>query len=725
VSAPVVADGGDSDALFGRLERWGWEYRDITAQVQPYRQPPALPVLPIAPWAGRTALRQYRSRLPGVARLSWAVVLIGVGTLFLRLGGGMDAALARAVNTEPPASSTRGAPVDTLHALSTLFVVLEAVCNLAALALIGSGIVAVARHVAARRKSTAGLPAGWWTGAALGESRPAGIGRFGWAVVLICLGAVLQWVAGRLAAARTSPLDLNFAGWSIFFYLAAVLLGSSAAVAIAGRGARLQRLERARVAWLTGAVAANERHFRAQAGWLASLQEHREQADQQAATARRWFGIQPSTAHQHVDLFGGTAEGWRAYLLTAGSAVLGCGGRLHVVDLSDDDVSQPLREAARRAGYSCSLVELPAAAGRLDALAGLTPDTVADLLVTTVHGQDREIDHERQLTDARILTDICRILAAPLSIARISAALRVVQRRPDPAAECLSEVECDRLLDTFGETFRRTAESRIAALEAMLHRVSSVGADIGTGEAAPEPDARLQVVAVRRGALGAADALLSHLVAQLLIHRLAAVDQGSRTLVLAGVDILKVPQVERLDQVARRYGIRLVCLYRHLRDDAEKLLGGGDMVVFMRLGNAQEASNAAEFIGREYKFVIHQTSLSDTSGTSSTQNFSEQVSTGKTTSPGFLPNSTNVNRSKSLSTSTGSTDSLADSASRQRVYEFAVEPGDLQSLPPTMFVFIDPARRRGPRARVGECNPLLAGLPVAAECLPAGQSGEH
>jgi hypothetical protein len=46
-------------------------------------------------------------------------------------------------------------------------------------------------------------------------------------------------------------------------------------------------------------------------------------------------------------------------------------------------------------------------------------------------------------------------------------------------------------------------------------------------------------------------------------------------------------------------------MFRHLREDALAMLGGGTPA-FMRLGHHAEAEQAASYIGRQYKFVLSQ-----------------------------------------------------------------------------------------------------------------------
>jgi hypothetical protein len=90
--------------------------------------------------------------------------------------------------------------------------------------------------------------------------------------------------------------------------------------------------------------------------------------------------------------------------------------------------------------------------------------------------------------------------------------------------------------------------------------------------------------------------LLKDLTIQWLIHRVSSQTLPIRSLVIAGADEVSHLHIERLTELCERREIRLVLLFRHLRDSAALAIGNGT-VGFMRLANHQEARQAAEFIG--------------------------------------------------------------------------------------------------------------------------------
>lgn len=200
---------------------------------------------------------------------------------------------------------------------------------------------------------------------------------------------------------------------------------------------------------------------------------------------------------------------------------------------------------------------------------------------------------------------------------------------------------------------------------------------------------------------------------------------------MAGADALRRRHLERLDQLATQRGIRLAYMFRHVRDEATDLLGGGGAAFFMRVGNAKEAGAVAEFIGREHKFVLHQLTrstgenvthtvgenTSETIGDQASESYTKQVFTRfPTQASNSYTSGRNWSRTWGESRSVATGTSTSESPGQQRVYEFAIEPRVLQTLPETAFLFVDSVHEPGPRAKLGDCNPDILSLPnVSAE----------
>jgi hypothetical protein len=191
------------------------------------------------------------------------------------------------------------------------------------------------------------------------------------------------------------------------------------------------------------------------------------------------------------------------------------------------------------------------------------------------------------------------------------------------------------------------------------------------------------------------------------------------SLVLIGADEVHHRAIERLSTLCERRGIRLVLFFAHLRAESLRTIGGGE-VALMRLGNHQEATQAAEFIGRGHKFVLSGITrtlggedthtLADTFGESETRGGSnETIRSGRHIS---RRRGTNWSRTRNWS----QTESVArgtnwsDAESAQRVYEYAVEPRVLQDLPEYAMILVK-GEGRGSVVQAVEVDPAIVTLP--------------
>jgi hypothetical protein len=519
-------------------------------------------------------------------------------------------------------------------------------------------------------------------------------------------------------SAQSPPPNLHFAAWTPFLWLAAVLFSLWAVVA-----AFISR--RALRQWMGEVAVARQDHERAWALWSNREAQERRDEEERELKQPQWFAIR-FDALKHLDVFGGTAEGWTALLTSIGCSLLGAGGDVNLVDLSQDDVAHILLRAARACGYSINELTLPKDSVVTDVFGTMDAAHVADVLSETAHGADLQPDNTQRSMDTRLLTAVCGALDGPLTVGRVCAGLRLLlgqEPAPGTPGALLGEGEYDRIAVLFADSYLQQAASRVAVLESVLHPLAVLGADGAKPQAALyDPHTRLQVVRITDRATALSAEATTQFVLQVLLGDVRGTSDArrpggsQRTIIVAGADDLRGSDVERLTQLGRRRGIRIVLLFRHLRGEAEELLGASDTVFFMRLGNAAEAARAAEYIGREHRFVIHQSSLTTTDGTSESVNVGRSASVGR--SSNTSRHGSGSGRSSTSTTSSGTTTgesySLADSAARQRVYEFAVEPTALQSLPDSVFVFVDPTRPR-PRARLGNCDPRLLGLEITRD----------
>jgi hypothetical protein len=531
----------------------------------------------------------------------------------------------------------------------------------------------------------------------------------------------------------TVLIGLSSPFWSVVFLAAAGFFGYLGLA----RPWLLHRQSAARQRqWMEACVESHGRYRQQLESWAAARQQHERRELERLEASPEWAALRPTGRIHRLDVYGGTASGWEALITSAGASLLGSGVQLTVVDLTQDSVAAELAQLAELRGYGVDVVVLPEQMEDLDPFWGLRPDEVRDVLVEALHGDEPAATHEARSIDGRVLGELCETLSPLLTLGRICAGLRALLRDGRSPSEGDAELAPDeyrRIANLFGETARASMEPRMVALESRLHSLRRLGRWPG-GRPLLSGGGGLRVLALDDRGSDLANDVLTHLLLQVLIHTARErrnPSGGEDALLVAGADVLRRRHLERLDQLARQRGIRLVYMFRHLRDEAVDLLGGGGTAIFMRLGNAREAMNAADFIGREHKFVLHQ--LTRSTGESLTDTFTESVTDTIGTNSSFtrtdlfrillpipITNSYTSGRSnsrawgESRSTATGTTSS--ESPGQQRVYEFAVEPATLQALPDTALLFVDHQRRQGPRARLGDCNPDIVTLPnVSAE----------
>jgi hypothetical protein len=396
--------------------------------------------------------------------------------------------------------------------------------------------------------------------------------------------------------------------------------------------------------------------------------------------------------------------------------------------LTGDQICADLRELCASAQITVDWQTPP---GDCDLLAGLNAEQLVDVLVESVHGDgDRELRGQRA-ADTRILSAVAEALGESVTLARIVDALSVLLRLTSQTPT-LTAMERQHIADElFTREYLATVAVPLQRLEAHLHPLRALATT-------DRPPATLTIMGTVNAGTSARSELLDDLIVAWVTRRVATRPELCRTLVLAGADYLAGRHVERLADICARQGVTLILLWRHLRDTAHQTLGGG-AVALMRLRNADEAGRAADFIGRQHRFVL--SGLTRTLGGSSTQTdgtgTSEAVATS--TSRGFARagridrlidhsqawtrsegSTSGITRSTSTQTATATGTTYSDATSMQRVYEYAVEPAVLQGLPEQALLLVD----HGPHGAVVQaldCNPAIVTLP-SVNMVPASAS---
>ncbi|WP_344240950.1 hypothetical protein [Kribbella hippodromi] len=473
--------------------------------------------------------------------------------------------------------------------------------------------------------------------------------------------------------------------------------------------------------------------------WEQQLNAREQSKAAAVASARLWVPVGPATK-ERVDLYGGTPAGWRAAVLAMGSSLMSAGGRLTVLDLTQDSVAEPLHRLAAEHGAPIRASLVPDEGKSLNLLADLSTEEIGVVVAEGLRAAEPEQSESRGV-DATLVQQVAECLTdGPITFARLQLAFQVLQRQltPEQRGE-LSRAEYATLADLLSESARRSAEPRLFRLAAGVKRLASVSGDTVMDDA----DISLRVVQLSHRESELTASLLRQVLFQITMVRIQRGQlsgRGERIVLIAGADALARPELERFDSICRRNGLRLVLLFAHLRDSAVELLGGGDAVLFMRLGNAKEAEQAATFIGRQHRLVAsqftysHGTNTSTSSSDSTTRGnsastsdsvgvqtsdsrqatfgllFSRRHRSGSKSSGEQYSSSTTGGTSWSESTSSSVSDGTTESTSigYQRTYEYSVEPTVLQGLSPTAFVMVDPLDPASPR--LGDCDPRLGAL---------------
>jgi hypothetical protein len=396
---------------------------------------------------------------------------------------------------------------------------------------------------------------------------------------------------------------------------------------------------------------------------------------------------------RRTDVFGGTLAGWQSLIAVHGASILS-EQPLLVADLSGQYASGQLTGLARQAGVRTAAWLLPGDLDRCGLLTGLSPAQLADALAEAIHAGTPAGARADRAIDVRVLEQLAGALGGVVTPARLWAAAQVALGNSLPPG-LLTDDEAGRIHgELFPEGYKTQIGANLVRLDAFLSELARYA---GPGSPATPFPAYYTCLAVESGARSARAEMLTALTIQWLTVQVAGSNASAPAVVIAGADEISRPHLERLADACERRGVPLTLLFRHLRDDAVGMIGGG-ATAFMRLGNHAEAEQAASFLGRHHRFVLSQftatnggnqtSTRSDTytygstesRGLASTRGWAEDH-LGARTASGGRTGSRDFSRSQSWSTSLSRADGTnwSDAASVQRVYEYAVEPAVLQN----------------------------------------------
>jgi hypothetical protein len=499
--------------------------------------------------------------------------------------------------------------------------------------------------------------------------------------------------------------------------------------------------------------AAPEREYQqARAEWDARAADHAAAEEDRIAAEPQWGSLISPT--RRTDVFGGTLAGWQG-LLTVNGASLLAERPVLIADLSGQHCARALMTAAHREGVPVTGYRMPRDLGRSGLLAQLPPAQLANAIAEAVHGGGTggpgggpglATSRADRALDVRVLQQLAGVLAGRgVTPRRLAAAVRcalgaTIADTALPGSTdqgLLGGDEADLIAgDLFPTAYRQQVMGSLVRLDAVLSELAAYAAD-----GPPGRPGWLTCLVMEPAARSAAGEVLTSLIVQWLTVQVAAAPAGRQArpvpaVIIAGADEVPRVHAERLSDACEMRAVPLTLMFRHLRDDAASLLGGGT-AAFMRLGNHAEAEQAASYLGRQHTFVMSSFTVTRGGSRTATRGTSDSRGTGKSSSDastggwsgttaasplagtshsGGRTTTAGTSSSRTWGTSWSEADgtSWSDSAGKQRVYEFAVEPTVLQGLPDHALLVADRSGQ-GLRPHVAECDPEIAGL-----CLPGG-----
>jgi hypothetical protein len=471
------------------------------------------------------------------------------------------------------------------------------------------------------------------------------------------------WVAAQQREEKllNRPLEaacagaLSVAGALIAFWvigwLNPLLCGLGIAACLAGGGLAAREIRRGDQA-MHARIAEEQRRV----GKIAALQEkrlfewqaqHARQAtDWQTRRAayeaqKHWYAVWLPHDIDRIDVAGGTLAGWSAMLTMTGVPRLESGGGITVVDLTEGAVALDLLAVARRIGIEPLVSVLPDDLPRIGLGTGLGREALADLLSVVVSAggdQDAAGDLSR---DNAILERVIGALGDDVTIAQVTAGLRVLAHIGDPREDVrrglLTAPQVDGLATMFGRGADQVVVERAWALESQLRKLETAGSAL-----IEEPPTGLRVVSTDRRAGVAGNRVLGTFLVAALTQVIRQAPPGrpwEQAVFLLGADKLRGDVLDRLADACESTHTGLILAYRSIPDRVRERLGRGNAAVaFMRLGNAADAKAASEHIGTEHRFVLSQftdtvgTSVTDTTGDSYTSTAGTSDSVARSTS---------------------------------------------------------------------------------------------
>ena len=445
---------------------------------------------------------------------------------------------------------------------------------------------------------------------------------------------------------------------------------------------------------------------------------------------QEWHPVAVPSGVDRIDVAGGTLAGWSAAVTMMGTARLAAGSQVTVVDLSEGAVAADRVRLAAEHGEDPLVWVLPDDLPRLDLTRNLGPAALADVLSLVVGAGEEKSGNRDLSVDNSILERVLAEFGGTASVRQVTAALRALAQVGDPRDDLrrglLSEGQLDRILMMFGRgAADKVVIERAWALESQLRKLEALGTD-----PVPLPSSGLRVVSMDRRAGVLTNKILGTYVTTALTHGLRAAPAGARwnhTLFLCGAEKLRGDVLDRLTDACETTGTGLVLFYRTIPKPVRQRLGRGHAAVgFMRVGNADDARIAAQYIGSDHSLTV--AGVTESAGEvlaalpaapySSTVAYArrgERPLTDPIWTPAHRPHPAGPALVESMAadpTWAGSVNLHLEAELRGASRELRIEQRQLQELPPTAMVFTH-ATATGRQTLLVDANPGIMTLPAA------------
>lgn len=436
--------------------------------------------------------------------------------------------------------------------------------------------------------------------------------------------------------------------------------------------------------------------------WRAAVETDEDRLLQQHLQQPMWHPVVVPDHLAVLPAYGGTADALGHLIATLTLSGLESGvDRVRVVNLSGWALDGPLRTAMSRARNNRLQIDVVSRAGSSYPLLGsMDADDLVALVVDSVRATTAGSAQDA-LRDRQLLLRVVGLLEQDPTPERLVEALDVALGAP-AAASFLTVTE-HRALRDFHDTVVSPRRGTIDRLTDLQADVSAL-AGFGTLAASPTTIGAGQRLSVRwvdaAGSTSPADAELARAVVGRTALKGFAHGRASELMVVAGAERLADDVLEEMTDAAERLGKTVALLFTKFTDSGQRVLGrgGSRVAIFLRLPHHQDALVAADFLGREYTFVVNGHSIADgdteewssTYGTSSSRSRSYSRSSSNNSSYGLralsfgrsIGSSISSSFSHEVSTSAtaGKSHQTTTTTSTGRVHEHVIEPTVFQSM---------------------------------------------